>query len=1220
MARYEKKWTSKEVSQLCYNKGYCLCIFCFILCNTASMQDYAFTKHRIFQWLGIILAVAIIAVGYWYWRADAGMKTNVTATGSLTSGLVGYWTFDGVDTSSTTATDRGSEGNNGTLTGGPTVIPGKLGQSLSFDGSNDRVSMANDTSYNASNITTAAWIKTSTTGVYQSILQYDTFGVARTFQFRLETSNVAKLILFVGSGNVVEVASTTILTDGQWHFVLATYDGANMKMYVDGRLESTVAETRTLDSGGASLNMHIGAYEGTPAAYSTFFTGSIDDVRYYSRALSATEIQSLYALGASDPVNSSASQPQGTGRLDSGLAGYWAMDDGSGTNANDNSTNNNDGTLTNGPTWTTGQIGSAVDFDGTDDVITTSRVIPTRGSISVWVNTDSSLSPSDHYTVVDNTDVSGNLFFLELNTFDTYNAWEFSYRGAFGNTIDLQAPAYTSDSQIQGWRLLTGTWDSATGGSLYVDGVLVASTATTTGTMSSSMTLSMGDDDGGTRGEWNGRMDEVRLYDRVLSADEVANLYRLTTPTGADTSLKGYWSFNGKDMNGTTAYDRSGAGNTGTLTNGPTVTPGKVGQALSFDGSNDYIAVSSSSALNPTTAITLSAWVKRSTTGVRQFILSKGDFGFASTTQYWIEFTSADLVTFGFHNSTNAYTISSPSAITDSNWHHIVATYDSTTRRLYIDGVQVNSAALALSINSNSGEFTIGTSATSHGSPYSGSIDEVRVYNTALSAAQIKAFYDQGTSDEQNTGVSQPQGTGRLDSGLAGYWALDDGTSGATPTSATDSSTNGNTGTLTNGPTWTTGQIGNAVQFDNSNDSIQVADAANLSFTNGSGADLPYSVSAWVYMNDITETAGIVGKWIQASSRMEWVLRSAGSIISFQNYHSNSTSNVIGRTAPISTGSHQGRWIQVTGTYDGSESSSGMAIYINGVRADTADSGAGTYTGMSNTTAPVEIGAYNSGTNILNGSIDEVRIYNRALSADEVANLYRLTTPTGTETGLKAYLSFNGKDMSGTSAYDRSGAGNTGTTSGSPSVTPGKVGQGLAFDGSDDYVSIADVSSIDYDYTQDFSFALWVKLPSTQADTSGGDNFIVEKWSGSTGYPYTLRVYNQTYGTSGDRGKVVFRRYDGTNSPGVTSTSLLNDNNWHHVVGTKSGSQLRLYVDGASQATATDTTTTTTTNTSPLYIGTRGGSTNNLTGSVDELRIYNRTLSASEVAALYNNR
>src|SRR5690606_20679208 len=97
----------------------------------------------------------------------------------------------------------------------------------------------------------------------------------------------------------------------------------------------------------------------------------------------------------------------------------------------------------------------------------------------------------------------------------------------------------------------------------------------------------------------NGVIDEPRIYNRALSADEVKNLYDLGTPQTVNASqnssmtsgLVGEWSFNGADISGTTAYDRSGSGNNGTLTNGPTPTFGKVGQALSFDGTDDYISV-----------------------------------------------------------------------------------------------------------------------------------------------------------------------------------------------------------------------------------------------------------------------------------------------------------------------------------------------------------------------------------------------------------------------------------------------------------------------------------------------------------------------------------------------------------------------------------------------------------------------------------------------------
>ena len=96
--------------------------------------------------------------------------------------------------------------------------------------------------------------------------------------------------------------------------------------------------------------------------------------------------------------------------------------------------------------------------------------------------------------------------------------------------------------------------------------------------------------------------------------------------------LIGLWSFNGDDISGTTAYDRSGAGNTGTLTNGPTKTIGIAGQALSFDGSNDYVDAGNAASVKPSFPFTVSASAKFNSLSNAPAVITSSDTG--GTGQY----------------------------------------------------------------------------------------------------------------------------------------------------------------------------------------------------------------------------------------------------------------------------------------------------------------------------------------------------------------------------------------------------------------------------------------------------------------------------------------------------------------------------------------------------------------------------------------------------------
>jgi hypothetical protein len=436
--------------------------------------------------------------------------------------------------------------------------------------------------------------------------------------------------------------------------------------------------------------------------------------------------------------------------------------------------------------------------------------------------------------------------------------------------------------------------------------------------------------------------------------------------------------------------------------------------------------------------------------------------------------------------------------------------------------------------------------------------------------------------------------------GLVGYWSFDD----ASGTTATDSSVNANNGTLTNGPTWGTGKVKGDVVFDGVDDYITTGNYYNV---------VKGTVSMWV---NPTATLSSAAYYHAVNSNLNGSCDYVD--LQFDGFANKWTFIVKGGCAgpssaiasPVipSNGVLQ-QWHHLVGTWDGSKGIE--QLYVDGVLS--AEVTAATFT-VGNVSYTIGGNAWKDWA----GSIDEVRIYNRALSADEVSQLYRLTAPTGVDTSLKGYWSFNGSTISGTTAYDNSGNGNNGTLTNGPTPTIGKLGQALSFNGSNNYVNIPHNSVLNFAYNQDFSVSLWAKIPATQNNTTTVGNIILQKWVNTGGYPYAIRIYNQTYGVSGDRGKIYALRYDGTNLPTVVSSIAVNDSVWHQINFIKNGSMLSLYVDGALSNTTTDTTTGTTTNSNPLYIGEEAGTSYPFTGSIDEVRVYSRALSSTEVSALYN--
>lgn len=1142
-----------------------------------TMSDYSHTKSRVLQWIGIMLVLAVFGGAYWYFQVFAGYKTSTGQTGMLTSGLVGIWSFDGADTTSTVATDRSGSSNTGTISGA-TVTPGKVGQALSFDGVDDSVNAGNAASLQLTTGTISAWIKTTGAGSsYRAI-------VVKGNAYGLFLKD--NVLMLYDWGASAERTTGMNLADGNWHYVTQVFQSgvaSGTTVYVDGSLVLTT--TMTVSSQAVALGI------GDSIGNSQFFAGSIDEPRVYNRVLTASEIQSLYQSGESDKVNAT----DVNGNLNSGLAGYWKLDEGSGTSTVDSSVNGNNGTLTNGPTWGTGQLGSAVTFDGTNDYVTAGSSSALDFStntytLSAWIYPTAIPGLNQavyHDSIFDRWDhgCTGHGYAFGITNAYTFNGpTELEVRTSCGGSSTSIANGAANVLTNNQWYHIVAVANAGVV-TFYVNGTPYAATGNVTDSPLTYGGPAVIGNDSTNGSPFTGSIDEVRVYSRPLSPAEVMQLYRVTAPGGLDYGLVGNWTFNGTDLSGTKAYDRSGAGNTGTLTNGPSVTPGKVGQALSFDGVDDYVTAGDPSALEFGTGdFSISFWMKTTSTALEALVTKRWS---ADCSAGWaINNRSADTLQITITDGTNCIDDTSVSmkGIQDGRWHYVVAAFDrDAVVSVYMDGILSDQTSSIATVGSVSNARNFDISRFSTGTYYfTGSLDEVRAYNRVLSASEIQSLYASGQSDEVNTGASQAQGGSRLDSGLAGYWKMDDGSG----TNATDSSTNGNTGTLANGPTWTTGQIGSAVDFDGTDDYMSATlDGTTLT---------QLSVSFWMNCDLIGSTQNGIFQWANSlSSNYPFVavFKTQGQDSVRIYLDGDYRQNNIAIT--------NGTWTHITLTLN---TANLWSFYKDGSFVGTYQDDS-THTYQSN--AATLYFANGAAPSYFDGKLDEARIYTRTLSADEVAELYRLSAPTGTDTSLKGYWSFNGKDISGTTAYDRSGVGNNGTLTNGPAVTPGKIGQALEFDGSNDRVAIASSGSA-LNLTSALTYSAWI-----YPQTFGG---------GSLG-----RIIDKNVGNSGvflvDNSNITSGLGFGYNGGGLVSSNnnAITLNKWQHVVVTYNSGTVAFYVDGtlnigglSAGGLASDT--------GAFAIGERsnGAADRGFDGYIDEVRVYNRALTASEISALYN--
>jgi hypothetical protein len=399
------------------------------------------------------------------------------------------------------AADFSGNGRHGTLTQGPTWTNGKRGRALSFDGSNDRVAF---TGFDAGTTNSAtAWIdfQDADEGVVVGGPPFD-------YLLFIDQTN---FYYSVGVGNFVQVAHGG-LTAGQWTHVAVSRSGTSVTFYRNGVQLGT---PQTLSNNVPPLISTIGSYSDA-----TFpMQAKIDDVRIYNRALTGPEVARLYGSGAVKINASSADLDRGSS-LERGLIGHWTMD-GKETRfvVDDSSGNGYGGTFSGGTlagAKTIGKLGQALSFDGVDDELSTPPIAQSAGNtVAFWMKDEGTLDTSQ-------------VLFRWADTILCFpaadNDPEIDCRpnGTSDDNVVTTVTDVFQEGGADGWfHIALTVTDGAQ--QIYVNGVLED---TDTGEFSPDI----GNVYMGTMPFaqfYKGLLDDVRLYNRILTAGEVEQLYQL---------------------------------------------------------------------------------------------------------------------------------------------------------------------------------------------------------------------------------------------------------------------------------------------------------------------------------------------------------------------------------------------------------------------------------------------------------------------------------------------------------------------------------------------------------------------------------------------------------------------------------------------------------------------------------------------------------------------
>lgn len=1128
--------------------------------------------------------------------AARGTATGVTAQvgsgASLNQGLVAYYSMD--ESAANTCTggtndtcDSSGNTNDGAWNGDTASTAGRYGNGTSFDGTGDYINLPSSlrTSYftNTSSYTVSTWFKAS------EVIGGKTYTI-----FNSVTGTTERTALQIHNSNLVashrnatdNLLRTAAFTDTSgWHHAVLIYDGTTVNAYLDGVPMTGSASGNTSNAPG--IVMGVGANLGV----TTFFKGQIDETRIYNRALSPAEARALYN-SAPGPV------------------AHWRLDENSGTTAQDTSGNGKVATLTNSASWTAGKVGSGVSLDGTSGYLATGQSL-LNGSkaftLSGWVRPRAGGTRVGFF---------GQNDVVEFGYNTGTNAQVYINNGS-GVSADIGAVP------TDAWSYVTATWDGSTL-KTYLNGVLKNSAAATGTLTTSSDFFNIG---GG--GIWdatdnwlNGLIDDVKVYNYARTPEQIAQDMNAAGPSGVALQ-KPVLHLSFEEGTGTTANDRSGNGNNGTLTNmaSPATSTsgwsndGKVGKALSFDGTNDYVSIPNQSYLTYAADqnASWSLWIKRSSVGGTHVLLSK----YTGATGIEINTNPSNQIRFWINNT---YLLTSTKIIADTNWHQLLVTMDRSNKtKLYIDGIFDKEASSVTSSTVESSIMRIGANDSGYGFP--GLIDELKIYNYALTPEQVNLDFNSGKAAVFGGGGTTSTGTTRSSAELTEYcvpgdtstcnapvaeWKLDENTG----TAAQDTSGNANTGTLTNGPTWASGKYGSAVKFDGVDDYVNVADASSLDITDA------ITVGAWVNSSEnITGWKRILSKYEPAYDFL------------FKNASTNELVLYLNNAQVATTGSNAiapNTWNYVAFTYDKNAGGTTEAkIYVNGQLKGTGDYS----TAITTNNEPVNIGRRSFGNpsgTYFPGLIDQVRIYNYARTPAQIAWEYNRGAPV-------AHYQFD--ECQGTTIYNSAktadgqtagvngtlvvGATGTNTSAGTCQGTAGqawkdgatgKVNGSIELDGTNDYISVSDTSlSSAITTANSASFAMWFK----PADTTQQSYLLSGLQSGTAN-----RWWFIFYPGHGSYNGLSFRMDNSSQVASPAGTSW-QSGTWYHLVGVFTGTTLSIYRDGVLLNTANSGSAV---SIDQLLIGAATTVPANVAnGQIDDVRIYNYALTPEQIRTVYNN-
>ena len=888
--------------------------------------------------------------------------------------------------SGATWTDISGNSRNGAITGA--TFASDIRGYFQIDGSaDDRIKIA-DTALvqsNGTNFTVEAWVRRAGTGTHDYIASQTTEdGNSQNWLLRFTNSNTIAWYIY-GTDDYL-LTSTTYSANVWYHVVGLVESNGTSRIYVDGTLVTSSSSGKSADT--QSYNTFIGNLG--DGSYAT--TGDIDiaQVKIYDVALTAEEIGQNYRAGNflsySSIITSKHEATQGSlvtvppvqGTLHtSNLAlsldanvytsGSWS-----------NTANSSYNATVNGAAHYNDNNSDYFDFDGSNDYAEVTAYAGTDiGSngftFEAWALCEAS-SGTD--TIVSN--IGGDLHGYQLLANGT-NVKLYVYAGSDPPLANVQA---SSSIVVNTWNHYSFTVSSTSSGAavkLYINGS-EAATGSLSGAYSGANTsFNIGKYPYAPSNRYfEGKIAQVRTYSAALTPAQITTNYNATKDLYQGvTSLAFHLDANGHSG---TYWTDSVSSINGTI-NGATYVDDNNSDYFNFDGSNDYISIAATGTLDTSNVQSFEFWFQARGDG---HILTRSTSATSYNSRaYAFRVNGGNFDAFFYSGTGSKFSAGTDAfAVTNNEWTHVVVTITGTTSgstgKVYKNGIEVASGTLSGDIGTNASFIThIGRRNYSSGYDYfDGKIAQIRAYKGTMSAAQVKTNYDATKALYQNP-------TLKANFDAANY------TSGAWVDSV-----NSNSGTLNNMTVSANfdKEVGNFFDFLNAgssssdNQNITVPDSASLSPTSTLSIEVIVSPDSFSNHQRIIWKNGSYGLYASANGLYTFFI--------------NSTSSVVQTTL-----NETNKFKHIVCTYDGSH----MKIYINGIlKNSTNKTGA-----ISDSTYNFTIGGDGTGSRYYNGKIGFVRLYEGALTAEQVAQNYLATKnkyPNGFNLSLLNNPTWNATD------------------------------------------------------------------------------------------------------------------------------------------------------------------------------------------------------------------